>query len=88
MINDNEIDKNEIKFNKLISVKYKIIPTAELNFILESIFYIKKRGNIVGHPNTNPQKCIKLKKENIKVPEIKNNLISNDNDDQIINTLN
>ena len=53
-------DKNEIKFIQNISLGNVNIDSTELNFILELFFYIKKKGNQIGHPNLEQEKNINL----------------------------
>ena len=52
--------KNEIQFIKNVTQGKLDISPTELNFILELLFYIKKKGNQVGHPNLEPEKNINL----------------------------
>ena len=60
-------DNNKILFIDSIKTKEGIISKIELNFVLETLFYFKKKGNLSVHPNINIKESAKiLNNESIK----------------------
>ena len=77
--NENNIVEvhNKIKFKSDIKTSRHIFTKDELNFILEFLFYFKKKGTIIAHPNIDPEENIQLKTEEKYFKTINN--IINDN---------
>ena len=71
-LNDISNYDNKIQFDKSIRKNNISINPTELNFILELFFYIKSKGNQIGHPNIDPDNSIKLKCEEKNFNKVEN----------------
>ena len=74
-------DNNKIMFISPIKIKNETFSASEMNYVLDTLFYFKKQGNIIAHMNIEPKESIKLKNINKNIPDIVNFLGNLDNMD-------
>jgi len=73
---------NLLVFNKSIKVGDHTFSIDELNFVLQTLFYLKNKGNIIAHLNIDSSKNIKIDDYSKDINEIKeniNNILNNSN---------
>ena len=70
-------ENNKILFKESITINHILITKEELNFILGALFYLKRSGNIVAHPNIESEIGAEINEISKKVKTIKDLIESN-----------
>ena len=75
-------NENLLVFDKSIKVGDHTFSIDELNFVLQTLFYLKNKGNVIAHPNIDSSKNIKIDDYSKNINEINekiNNILNNSN---------
>ena len=67
-------NENLLVFKESIKVGDHIFSKDKLNFVLQTLFYLKNKGNIIAHPNIDSSKNIKIDNYSKDINKINGNI--------------